>query len=59
MTDERYSKIAMTTLDDGTWVETPWANPLGENRYRLCNALFCAHGVSCGDVVETRSEPVG
>ncbi len=37
-------------------VETPWAEPLGYNRYRLENSPFYAYGVSWQYVVEATVE---
>ena len=40
-------------------VETVWAEPLGENRYRLDNTPWFAYGVSWKDVVEAKPEIEG
>lgn len=42
-------------LPDGRGaIETPWATPLGRNRYRLENSPFFAFGVSYRDIVEAK-----
>jgi hypothetical protein len=45
--------------DDEVYVETPWAIPVGRNRYKLDNCPFYAYGVSWGDVVEAAPQSNG
>ena len=49
--EERLEKVLLRGPDGE--VETPWAAPLGENRYRLDNLPFFAYSVSWRDVIET------
>ena len=53
MSNEHLAKIVLEVdYDDGELrVETPWAEDLGDNKYRLRNCPFYAYGVSLGDVV--------
>ena len=45
-------KIMFAAMDGGQRiVETPWAIPLGSDRYELDNILFLVRGISCGDVL--------
>jgi hypothetical protein len=49
------TKIGIETSYDDTdevEVEFPWADHLGENRYRIKNFPFFAYGVSFDDIVE-------
>lgn len=53
MADRPHIKIEIRAeVEDDVYVETPWAVPLGNNRYRLDNIPFYAYGLSWGDVVE-------
>lgn len=55
--DTKQVKVQLS--DDEGNVETLWADPLGEDRYRLDNTPWYAYRVSCGDVVEARVEEAG
>ena len=46
-------------LQEGEYVETLWADPLGNNLYRLDNLPFWAYGISWHDVVEATPAPDG
>ena len=46
-------------LQEGEYVETLWADPLGSDLYRLDNSPFWAYGVSWRDVVEAHPDPDG
>ncbi len=48
MTDHDFVKVE---LHEGDRVETPWAELLSENEYRLENSPFWAYGVSYNDVI--------
>ena len=43
--------------DGGATVETLWAVPLGDDRYKLDNSPFYAYGVSWEDVVYAPADP--
>ncbi|AFE03547.1 hypothetical protein COCOR_00534 [Corallococcus coralloides DSM 2259] len=45
--------------EDTQSVETLWATPLGQDRYRLENSPFFAYRVSFQDVVEAQPDPGG
>jgi hypothetical protein len=47
-------KVEFRTDDE---VETLWAEPLGDNRYRVDNSPFYAYGVSWRDVILTEPQP--
>ena len=46
-------------LQEGEYVETLWAEPVGPDLYRLENSPFWAYGVSWLDVVEAHPDPDG
>lgn len=46
-------------LQEDENVETVWATPLGDGRYRLDNSPFWAYGVSWKDVVEAAPDAGG
>ncbi|MFP5246225.1 MAG: DUF4265 domain-containing protein [Thermoanaerobaculia bacterium] len=54
---ERFVKVAIN-LPPSDWhphaLETMWAEPLGDDRYRLQNVPFYAYGLSFDDVVNAR-----
>ena len=54
MSDENLTKVVLEVeYDDGeVLTETPWAEDLGNRRYRLRNCPFYADGVSFGDIIE-------
>jgi hypothetical protein len=51
--EEPTAKVLFRVSDDDgdTYVETLWAVPLGDDRYRLGNSPFYAYGVSWEDIV--------
>lgn len=53
MSNDPTAKVLFRVPDDegGATVETLWAIPLGEDRYRLDNSPFYAYGVSWQDIV--------
>jgi len=53
------SRGVKVLLQDGEYVETLWAQPVGGDRYRLDNSPFWAYGVSWLDVVEARPDETG
>lgn len=57
MTDSPMVKVKLTSPDGD--VETLWATPVGEDRYKLENSPFFAYGVSWLDVVEAREDALG
>jgi hypothetical protein len=57
MSHESMVKVELQGPDGD--VETPWATPLGGDRYRLENSPFWAYGVSYEDVIEARASVDG
>ena len=53
MSNDPTAKVLFRVPDDegGTTVETLWAIPLGDDRYKLDNSPFYAYGVSWHDTV--------
>ena len=52
-------KVKVQLSDEHGNIETLWADPLGNDRYRLDNTPWYAYRVSYGDVVEARTEEPG
>jgi hypothetical protein len=44
--------LTKIVLTEGEYVETPWAEALGEDRFRLANLPFWKYDVSIDDIVE-------
>src|SRR5579872_133013 len=55
--DANVVKVGIRDADGD--VETPWAERLGGNLYRLDNTPFFAYGISADDVVEALPEADG
>ncbi|RDS84065.1 DUF4265 domain-containing protein [Dyella psychrodurans] len=53
MSHDATAKVLFRVPDDDgdATVETLWATPLGNDRYKLCNSPFFAYGVSWEDIV--------
>jgi hypothetical protein len=51
--------VKVELRDNFNNVETLWATPLGNNRYRLENSPFFAYSVSWLDVIEARQPSTG
>ena len=51
--------LTKIVLAEGEFVETPWAEALGDNRYRLANRPFWKYGVSAGDIIEALLDDSG
>ena len=54
MPDKNLTKVVpIVEYDDGeVLTETPWAEDLGNSKYKLRNCPFYAYGDSCGDIIE-------
>ncbi len=60
MSRDNLVKIELRVDADGeTHVETPWATPLGRNKFRLENMPFFAYDISLHDVVEAKKQKDG
>lgn len=53
------SRAVKVLLQEGRFVETVWAEPVGADLYRLDNSPFHAYGVSWRDVVEAHPDENG
>jgi len=53
------TKVKVQLSDEDGNVETLWADPLGNDRYRLDNTPWYAYRVSYGDVIEARPDEGG
>lgn len=52
-------QVKVQFIDDEGNVETLWAYPLGDDRYRLDNTPWFADRVSYGDIIEARAPEPG
>jgi len=52
-------KVKVQLSDESGNVETLWADPLGDDLYRLDNTPWYAYRLSCGDIIEARPEEQG
>lgn len=52
MTDSTAGLVKLVLTGRDGAVETPWAEPVGHNLFRLDNMPFYAYGVSADDIVE-------
>lgn len=51
--------LTKIVLTEGEHVETPWAEALGGDRYRLANRPFWKYGVSADDIIEAVADESG
>ena len=63
MSDERIKVLFQLQRDEGGYppadVEQIWAEPLGNNLFKIDNVPFFVKGISCEDIVEATPDSLG